>query len=196
MIHQIKNASKDTYSLLDNLLQWASSQRGTMPYSPDEVTLYDLVLKITLNIKSQAEQKDISIRINIPLITRVFCDVDMISTVIRNLVSNAIKFTPRGGIVEIGKENYSSDDLKSSDESNSITIYIKDSGIGMTQDTLSKLFRIESKVSHPGTNNEKGSGLGLILCKEFVEKHCGKIWVESAVGKGSTFYFTLPMDIL
>jgi PAS domain S-box-containing protein len=189
LIHQIKNASKSTYSLLDNLLQWASSQRGTIPFNQVETELYDLVLKIVLSIKSQADHKNILLSINIPLYTKVFCDIDMISTIFRNLISNAIKFTHKGGIIEIGivqSENHQNLSF--------VQIFVKDFGIGIPNEILLDLFRIDKKVSRPGTEKESSSGIGLILCKEFVEKHGGKIWVESEEGKGSTFYFTLKVN--
>jgi len=113
----------------------------------------------------------------------VFADVNMFSTVFRNLVSNAIKFTPENGNITIHlikKEDF-------------CEITVKDNGIGISKENIRKIFRIDSNHSTLGTNGEKGTGLGLLLCKEFVEKHNGKIWVESAVGKGSRFIFTLPL---
>jgi len=109
----------------------------------------------------------------------------MILTVLRNLISNAIKFTNESGKVTIG--------YKLMD--NTVELYVKDTGIGMNKQQIEKLFKIEENVSTPGTNKEKGTGLGLILCKEFVEKHKGRIWVESEEGKGSTFSFTLPVKL-
>ncbi len=108
----------------------------------------------------------------------------MTETILRNLVSNAIKFTPKGGTIEIGVANSINDPC--------VTIFIQDSGIGIKPELISKLFKIDQKVSRPGTEGETSTGLGLLLCKEFVEKHDGKIWVESEAGKGSTFYFCLP----
>ena len=107
----------------------------------------------------------------------------MISSAIRNLLSNSIKFTLRGGVVELG--------VKMTDEDTNICVFIKDNGIGMSESTINKLFNISENISRPGTEGESSVGLGLILCKEFIEKHGGKIWVESEEGKGSTFYFTL-----
>ena len=117
----------------------------------------------------------------------------MIDTVLRNLITNAIKFTQRGGKIEIGA---SSDGLHLEGGAHPATcIYIKDNGIGMNADTLEKLFKIDQNVTRPGTEKEPSTGLGLLLCKEFVEKHGGRIWAESEEGKGSTFYFTLPKDV-
>jgi signal transduction histidine kinase len=108
----------------------------------------------------------------------------MLKTILRNLISNAIKFTRRNGKVEV----------KALINNNNVEIAVSDNGIGMTNETMSKLFRIDASISTRGTENEKGTGLGLFLCKEFVEKHGGKIWVESETGKGSIFKFVLPSD--
>ena len=126
--------------------------------------------------------KKITIKNNIREGTNINIDGNMIINVIRNLVSNAIKFTPNGGNITINSSNGDKE----------IIISVQDSGIGLSKETINKLFRIDTQVTTIGTNDEKGTGLGLILCKEFVEKHGGRIWVESEVGKGSTFYFTLP----
>ena len=112
----------------------------------------------------------------------VFADKSMISTVFRNLISNAIKFTQTGGRIT----------LRIKTEESGVLVSVQDTGIGIPENMISKLFRIDQSYSTTGTNNEQGTGLGLILCKEFVEKHKGKIWVRSEVGKGSKFYFTLP----
>jgi len=109
----------------------------------------------------------------------------MIKTILRNLISNAIKFTHRNGKVEV---------LVIA-ENQHVNISVADTGIGMTDDTIAKIFRIDSDLSTPGTDNERGTGLGLFLCKEFVEKHGGKIWAESEEGKGSIFIFLIPLDV-
>jgi signal transduction histidine kinase len=129
-----------------------------------------------------AGQKGIIIKT--ALLPQAFIDADkaMISTVLRNLISNAIKFTKKGGEIT----------LIAREENAKLWVAVKDNGIGIPQHRLEKLFRIEESESTPGTSNEKGTGLGLILCKEFIEKHGGKIWAESEEGKGSVFYFNLP----
>jgi len=106
----------------------------------------------------------------------------MIETVLRNLINNAIKFTPEGGQIEVSAKR----------ENGQVLVSVSDSGIGITEEDTKNLFRIDSKVKRKGTNNEDGSGLGLILCREFVDKHDGKIWVESTLGKGSAFIFSIP----
>jgi len=110
-------------------------------------------------------------------------DENMLNTVLRNLISNAIKFTPKGGQVKVEVEV----------EDSQVIISVSDTGIGMKPETIEKLFKIETSFTTRGTENEKGTGLGLLLCKEFIEKHEGKIWVESEEGKGSTFSFSLPV---
>ncbi|MFA6570537.1 MAG: HAMP domain-containing sensor histidine kinase, partial [Bacteroidota bacterium] len=172
---------------LENLLEWSRMQRNAIEFNP-ESCLLNLIVKQNLDIAGEyAKQKDIELINNIHDNDMVTADMPMLNTVLRNLISNAIKFTPRGGKIEVGT-------VKSSDESkiSEYCIYVKDSGIGMTQDIISKLFKIDQKVSRPGTENESSTGLGLLLCKEFIEKHGGKIWVESEVNKGSTFFFILP----
>ena len=117
----------------------------------------------------------------------------MIDTVLRNLITNAIKFTRRGGTIDIGTLT---DGVQLGSGTHPATcVYIKDNGIGMNADTLEKLFKIDENVTRPGTEKELSTGLGLLLCKEFVEKHGGKIWAESVEGKGSTFYFSLPENV-
>ncbi len=190
-IRKISESSKFLFKLLDNLLQWSRSQTNSIEFN---CTKNDLVCVINSNIellKLNAESKNILIKYTGNNYIESNFDVEMINTVIRNLISNAIKFTPEGGTVEIGTiilEEKTSDVYAE----NKINIYVKDSGVGMSEETINKLFRIDVNITTEGTNKEKGTGLGLILCKEFVEKHKGKIWVESEVGKGSTFWFSLP----
>ena len=187
---EIKDISKDMqssainlYKLLENLLEWARMKRGVTEFNPEIYNLY-FIVKLILEVQNEvAKQKEIEFVIDISEDTIVTADLPMLNTVLRNLISNAIKFTPRGGKIEIGTIFQPSED--------SVAIYVKDSGIGMSTETISKLFRIDQKVSRPGTEGEPSTGLGLLICKEFVEKHGGKIRVESEEGKGSSFYFTL-----
>jgi signal transduction histidine kinase len=178
----IKDSANNLYSLLENLLEWSRSQRGIMQFNPNEFDLYLLAQNNINMLKFSADSKNIRIISNIKEGTNVTVDGNMIITVIRNLVSNAIKFTPDGGNITINSSNGDKE----------IIISVSDSGVGIPQSLIDKLFRIDQQVTSIGTNEETGTGLGLILCKEFVEKHGGKIWVESEVGKGSTFYFTIP----
>ena len=131
-----------------------------------------------------AKAKSIKISNFIGVDDLIYADEDMLSAIIRNLISNAIKYTANNGEITI----------KLANSDNYIQISVIDNGIGITKENLQKIFKIDSQISTLGTNNEKGTGLGLILCKEFIEKHNGKIWMESELGKGSAFHFTLPIQ--
>ena len=173
-----------TYRLLENLLEWANSQRGKTVFNRINFNLNE-ILKEELDIlNEQASGKAIKIISTIPEDFEMFADKNMIKTVLRNLISNAIKFTPRNGVVEINAVS----------DNHQAEITVSDSGIGMSNEIQEKLFKIEGNLSTLGTENEKGTGLGLLLCKEFVEKHGGKILVESEPGKGSTFRFVIPPE--
>ncbi len=185
----MQTSASNLYKLLENLLEWSRMQGGNVDFNPEYCKLSLLVDKNIEIINERAKQKNIEIISTINEHTDIFADVPMLNTVLRNLLSNAVKFTPIGGRIEIGT---ASDGLHLQGGAHlDFAIYIKDSGIGMTEDIIRKLFRIDQKVSRPGTEGESSTGLGLLLCKEFIEKHGGKIWVESQVGNGSTFYFTL-----
>jgi len=133
-------------------------------------------------LRSLADQKNIKIKTGSDPELKLFADPLMIETVLRNLINNAIKFTPEGGQIEVSAKEVDGQ----------VLISVSDTGIGISEEETQNLFRIDSKVKRKGTNNEDGSGLGLILCHEFVEKHNGKIWVESTLGKGSEFIFNIP----
>jgi signal transduction histidine kinase len=160
-------------------------QRGAINFEPQPMFLKSSILKIIEVVKDAIEKKEIEIKINIPEYSVVNADVHMLETVIRNLLSNAIKFSHKGGIIEISS---------SKTENKMICFEIKDYGIGMSPDLISKLFSLTENTSRKGTEGEPSTGLGLILCKEFVEKQGGKLWTESTEGQGSTFVFTLPQS--
>ena len=185
LIKMINRSSKDVYALLENLLQWARTQNGSIDFYPEEENIYSSFRKIVRMVYPQAEQKSIEFVCNLTNDIIINYDVNMINTVIRNLLTNAIKFTPENGKIEIGK-------IENDTAATKLIFYIKDNGTGMDSDTMDKLFKLEHKISQNGTSGESGTGLGLIICKEFIELHGGKIWVESELGKGSTFYFSLP----
>jgi PAS domain S-box-containing protein len=178
----IHTSSISGNDLLSNLLMWSRSQSGTISFKPENLELSVIILETINLLEATAHQKGITLHKNFQ--TNIFCwfDENMMKTVIRNLVSNAIKFTPQDGKISISIEK--SEKL--------ITVSVSDTGVGIPKENLHKLFHIDSNFSTKGTSNESGTGLGLILCREFVEKHSGKIWVESEEGKGSTFRFTLP----
>ena len=178
----IQNSSQRAMDLLMNLLEWSRSQTGRMEFSPEYVEMVVLINVVLELLSDSAKQKSIAIRKELPRNMLVFVDKAMISTILRNLISNAIKFTRMGGQIVISAE------LKNTE----LIIAIRDNGVGIKKENIEKLFRIDENHSTLGTQNEKGTGLGLILCKEFIEKHDGKIWVESEVGKGSKFSFSIP----
>jgi CheY-like chemotaxis protein/anti-sigma regulatory factor (Ser/Thr protein kinase) len=165
-----------------NLMEWAQSQTGRMNFNPEFFNLTDIVDENALLLTDSARQKTISIANTLQSSIQVYADKAMISTILRNLISNSIKFTMPGGKIIISAD-------ENPDE---LTVSVSDTGIGIPKDALEKLFRIDRNYSTSGTQNEQGTGLGLILCKDFIEKHGGKIWVESEEGKGSIFYFTIP----
>lgn len=181
-VNLLKTSAENTYSLLENLLSWSTSQKGTMPFNLALCNLSNIT-EITIGLLSPlAENKDITIENNIPDELIINADANLITTIIRNLISNAIKFTSSTGKINV---NCIVKDKE-------VRVAINDNGVGMDASTLEKIFRIDGQVTSLGTNQETGTGLGLILCKEFVERHAGRIWAESEVGKGTTFYFTLP----
>lgn len=185
LVKDIRESAKQTYALLENLLKWSRSQMGTMPFNPDEVDLYELSLNTTFILKYQSNHKNINLTLQCEPGTFANCDRDMIETVFRNLVSNAIKFSAPNSevVVEVaGCPN----------NSGYYQITVSDSGIGMPVKILRKLFNPAENVTRKGTDNERGTGLGLLLCKEFIERHGGAIWAESVENQGSKFIFTLP----
>ncbi len=178
----ILQSSQKAMNLLINLIEWSRSQSGRMDFNPEFIEIGTLVHDVFEICNVAAMEKSVLLVMDIPRHITIFLDKDMISSVIRNLLSNAIKFTYPGGRVVI----------KAKLEGQELVVSISDNGIGIQQQYLNKLFRIDENYSIPGTQNEKGTGLGLVLCKDFVEKHNGKIWAESELGKGSSFYFTIP----
>lgn len=178
----IRQSTKSSLALLDNLLLWSRLQTGKMAYTPRNVELESIIDSVVNLLKSSAYKKNISLINEISINVTVFADAHMIETVIRNLLSNAIKFTPRGGSVEIHAEK---------DEADKVRITIRDDGVGMEEEQVNKLFSIESHSTTLGTENESGSGLGIILCQEFLEKHGTHLEVESRLNEGTTFRFTL-----
>ena len=182
LIKGMKDASQSTYSLLENLLEWSRAQRGLITFAPEEFNVFIISHSSIDALNLTLSNKGIELTNNIPLGLYIEADKNLFTTVIRNLVSNAIKFTPAKGTIEIN----------ALEKENVIQFSVTDSGVGMSVETLNKLFKIDIQVTTKGTAGEKGTGLGLLLCKEFVEMHGGRIWVESELGNGSTFYFTLP----
>ncbi len=182
-IELMKDSAGKLYALLENLLLWSRTQQGIISYNPDELNLY-LIAKENFDIlKHLADAKKIKLNNNIPKEIIVKADSNMINTVFRNLISNAIKFTQIGGNV------WTDFQIKE----NIVEVSVNDNGVGISPDDISKLFQIGVSRTTTGTNMETGTGLGLILCKEFMLKHEGEIWVESKIDKGTKFKFTLKL---
>jgi PAS domain S-box-containing protein len=179
---QFHDSTKNLFALLENLLLWSQIQRGMIEPSPQEVPLGAFVVRNIKLLTPNAAQKQIRLNNLVQDEISVFGDINMVDSVVRNLLSNAIKFTKAGGAVAISATY----------DEQTATVMVSDTGIGIPPEKLTDLFRIDAKCQREGTAGEKGTGLGLILCKEFVEKNDGRIWVESEVGKGTTFSFTLP----
>ncbi|WP_167899225.1 sensor histidine kinase [Wenyingzhuangia aestuarii] len=178
----IHDSSKHAVNLLSNLTEWSMAQTGKMQFHPEYVDMV-LMIKSTLDLlKIASDQKEIHTHLNLPSNLILYVDKIMIEVVLRNLISNAIKFTHQRGSISINVQEKEKEFLFS----------IIDTGIGIQKNNLNQLFRIDSSYSTPGTNNERGTGLGLILCKDFINYHKGKIWVESEFNVGSKFYFSLP----
>jgi len=182
IINEFRISAEHLFRLLENLLTWAHSQQGRLPYAPRSLDLDMLAAFVLESVRPQANNKQIQLMMNIPDRMPVMADMDMLETIFRNLVTNAIKFTPKGGSVTISAQQ--TDD--------GVEIAVSDTGIGMTAETSANLFQLGAKTRHLGTAGEKGTGLGLILCKEFVQRHGGTICCESAIGQGSVFHITLP----
>jgi signal transduction histidine kinase len=166
---------------LENLLSWSRSQSGIIEFRPEKLKIADLVNETIQLFESNAKNKSIHLDTEIDEYCTAFADKNMIGTVLRNLCSNAIKYTSKGGKVII----------KCSEAENDIEISVNDTGVGIPPKEINNLFKLDVHRTTKGTADEKGTGLGLILCKEFVEKHGGEIWVESKKGEGSSFKFTI-----
>lgn len=178
----LKESSLEGIKLLENLLQWSRTQTDSIQFEPEKVNVYQLLEDSVQVLQKNAALKSIRILNHLNPHKEIWADVNMLQTIFRNLISNAIKFTETGGEIEIG----------SLEKERALQLYVKDNGVGISKTNIEKLFKVETQHSTEGTDAEKGTGIGLILCKEFVEQHQGKIWVESEEGVGSTFWMSLP----
>jgi len=178
----IKTSARNTFELLTNLLEWSRSQTGKLEFCPEHFELTKTIEQVIKLANDAARQKSITISHDLPKDIIVYADKHMLETVLRNLVTNAIKYSHVGGLIEIKIEPYPE----------KCVVTISDNGVGIPKEAINKLFNIGATFSTRGTRNEHGTGLGLIICQEFIEKHNGKIWVESEVGKGSDFRFSIP----
>lgn len=179
----LNDSAKRGYAILQNLLDWSRSQTGMLKINPEVINLREIVEENIINLELFAANKEIKVLSNVRSDILIYADKNIINTVLRNLISNALKFSYRTGVVYINAKSGKKE----------IAISVKDSGIGISEEKIKTLFRIDTKHSLTGTENEIGTGLGLKLCKEFVEKHGGRIWVESEENKGSEFIFTIPV---
>jgi len=178
----VEDSVRNAIKLLENLLNWARIQNGTLEFHPESVDLQKIVLENIVLLRSNAREKEIELSHTIEANTLVYTDPNGASMILRNLISNAIWFTRPGGEVKVSATH--ADPF--------IEVVVSDTGIGISPEDLPKLFRIDKKFRRNGTAGEHGTGLGLILCKDLIAMNGGKIWVESQVGQGSTFTFTLP----
>jgi signal transduction histidine kinase len=183
MITKMKNNAVSLFGLLDNLLEWARSQQGLIIFKPEMLDVQSVMKDSVRIFRNEAINKNISISCSIPKDLKVYVDLKMLQMVLRNMVSNGLKFTPKGGKIMISANIM---------DYGMVRISIRDTGIGIPAHMLHNLFSVKEKTSRIGTEGEPSTGLGLILCKEFVEKQGGSLWVESEEGKGSTFSITLP----
>lgn len=181
-VNEINKSSHDTYSLLEDLLKWSRVRTGKVPFELQKFNFINICREVIEILRPNALKKNIKISCSSNEEIDFMADAEMIKAVFRNLISNAIKFTECDGIISISARK----------TDGNIVFTVSDNGIGIEPERLPKLFDIAQFHTTPGTGNETGTGLGLLLCKEFIEKHGGKIWVESHVGKGSTFYFNIP----
>lgn len=180
----IQKASVRVMDLVTNLLEWSRTQTGQIKFIPEYFELEEAIDDATELLNDWAKQKSIHLHKELPQHLSLFADRAMINTILRNLISNGIKFTEKGGKIIISAEN----------RDHQIIVSVRDNGIGIRKEDIEKLFRIEATYSIKGTQEETGTGLGLLICKEFIDLHGGKIRVESTVGKGSTFSFMLPQE--
>ena len=178
----MRSSAKNLFNLLENLLEWSRMEQNLIPFNPKEYQLESFVLDSIVTLRDNVIKKEISINTKIPSSLAIFADKNMFQAIIRNVVLNAIKFTPKKGTI----------DIQARQKNSNIIITVKDTGIGMCQKTINDLFKIDIKNNRVGTDNEPSTGLGLVLCKEFIEKHDGEIWAESEEGNGSTFYISFP----
>lgn len=183
MVKMLNESSQQVYELLNNLLQWSRLQMNAITFEPENLKLSDIVKESIKVLDGQINEKNISIEMDIAQEEVVYADVNMLKTIMRNLVSNGVKFTPKGGKISLAAKPA---------EKNLVMISVTDNGIGMDESLRKKLFLIDEKVSRVGTEGETSNGIGLLLCKDFVEKNNGEIWVESQINSGTTFRFTLP----
>jgi len=184
-LDELYSSTSNLYTLIENLLEWSRIQSGIMTFQPEEIDLKEHIEEVISVLHQTAQLKSISIESCIDNSFMIYGDRAMIRSLIQNLISNAIKFTHKGGNINISCNKINNEKVE---------VKVKDTGVGMSENKISKLFRIDENISSPGTNKEKGTGLGLLLCKEIVEKHGSSINVTSEIGKGTRFSFALKLS--
>jgi len=180
----VHDSANNAYHLLEDILVWALSQSGKLPFEPRTFNLKGCCDQVVNILNPIAEKKGITLKALEPTDVQLFADMNMLNTILRNLISNAIKFTREGGTITISSQLLNS----------MLLISVSDNGVGISPELLTRLFDNCHLQSINGTSNEKGTGFGLLLCKKFVEQHGGTIWAESVLGQGSVFRFTLPLN--
>jgi PAS domain S-box-containing protein len=183
MALNMRGAANKLFNLLENLLQWSRMQRGLTTFEPESFLILPKLSDCLAPTLEAITHKKIDLTYDVPDDLAVFADGNMFESIIRNILSNAIKFTDYGGKIIIRAKIM---------DGNWVEIAVNDTGIGMNKEILENLFKLDANTNRKGLDGEPSSGLGLIICKDFIEKHGGKLWVESEVNRGSTFYFTLP----
>lgn len=181
--HAIKNSVIQTYNLLENLLEWSLSQSKKIPFNPEKINLRQLISEEKDFYLSFVASKNLTVEFRGEKDVSIFADRNMLKTVLRNLITNAVKYSHPGGKIKIESKLIPS----------FVEIAISDTGVGIAPERLERIFTLDEKITTRGTADEKGSGLGLLLCKEFIEKHKGRIWINSEANKGTTVFFTLPL---
>lgn len=181
-VQLINKISHKTYYLLEDLLLWSQSQSGKMPFTPSTLNAFDICNEVVENIIHDAQKKNISIAFSSLSDILVLADYNMLKTIFRNLISNAIKFTPVGGQVNIAAKNNSAE----------VVFTVSDTGVGIAAENISKILNSYERFSTNGTNKEHGTGIGMNLCIDFIHKHQGKLQIDSKLGEGSNFSFTIP----
>jgi len=180
----LKKSATNLFCLLSNLLEWSRMQRGLTAFVPTSFLLMPKIFESLVFVKDAADKKNILISYAVPEDLTVFSDTNILGGILRNLVTNAIKFTPKGGIITVSAKSISG---------NSVEISVRDTGIGMHKKLIANLFHLDVDTNRKGTDGESSSGLGLMICKDFIEKSGGKLGIQSSEGKGSVFHFTLPV---
>ena len=181
----MQRSATNLYNLLDNLLEWSRIERHATGFNPEPCSIKSTVTSCLEHFMDVSAKKEIRVKYDLPQDLTVSADRHMLETLIRNLISNAVKYTHKGGEITISAVINNDHFMEFS---------VNDTGVGMTKEMITNIFRLDSRNNRPGTEGEPSTGLGLIICKEFIDKHEGKIWVESEEGKGSTMYFTLPAE--